>query len=64
MEAAMKVLDLSTPEGTIDAKLERIGSHIYKDFQAGHISFEVCEASLDSLNEGAESDVFGMPEHN
>jgi hypothetical protein len=47
----------------IDAAVfvERMGSHIYDEFREDHITFDVCEASLESISN--EDVVFGIPEH-
>jgi hypothetical protein len=43
--------------------LERIGSRIYDDFRSGAISFEVCDASLDTLTELTDGETFfAIPE--
>jgi hypothetical protein len=49
-------------QNEIDAKLERIGAHIYKSFQFGLISFDVCEAALESLNTCTDTLILGIPE--
>lgn len=47
----------------INAKIERIASYVYEDFKAGAISFEACEAALNTLTAITEYQiVFGVPE--
>jgi len=51
------------PSLEINAKIERIGSHIFREFEKGHIDFGVCEASLNSLTEAVEyQEIFGITE--
>lgn len=50
-------------EEIVIEKIERIGSHIYDEFRAGAISFEVCEASLAAISEAVNHQVWlGIPE--
>jgi len=42
--------ELTLTESTVGEYLERIGAHIYQDFKNGYITFEVLDASLQSLN--------------
>src|ERR1700722_4070001 len=50
-------------QNQIDAKLERIGAHIYESFQYGQIAFDVGEASLAALNTCTDTRVLGIPEN-
>jgi hypothetical protein len=46
-----------------DANLARIGSHIYKSFQEGQISFSECEAALELLNTCTNTLILAIPEN-